>query len=95
MVNMEPAPEGAGRRWNVTNLDGSFHKHVKYGGAGQQTVTSHEEQQQQRMTGDTSSPGRETREQAIERMHNENIKAIENLTKAINNLAEKWTGTAS
>lgn len=30
-INMEEAPPGAGRKWNVTNLDGSFHKHNKQG----------------------------------------------------------------
>lgn len=93
---MEEAPPGAGRKWNVTNLDGSFHKHVKYGGATATAITtSHEQQQQQqqqKMTGDKpttitnnvqKAEGYQERQTAIQTAHDENMKSAEAHTQAI------------
>lgn len=101
-INMEEAPPGAGRKWNVTNLDGSFHKHVKYGGAATTTITSHEQQQQQKMTGDKpttttitenvqkaeSAAGYKERQEAIGKAHDENMDAATKTIEAMKDLKE-------
>lgn len=81
-VNMEK--DQASGKWVVTNLDGSYHKHVKLGGYQQQasipssnTVTRTEQQQQ--------------RSEAIAQAHQDNMEANDKLRSAIQGLTDKLT----
>lgn len=83
---MEEAPPGAGRKWNVTNLDGSFHKHNKQGGAGQPP-----QQQQTTVVNKPTDPTPEyeakitagLRSEAIAKAHEENMEEGKKLRQTI------------
>jgi hypothetical protein len=74
MEDIGKKPDGR-TKWNVTNLDGSFHNHVKYGGSS--------EQQQTTIPSTTS----QSRQDAIAQAHEENIEASKHLAASINRLA--------
>jgi len=78
-VNMEK-PEGSDK-WIVTNLDGSFHKHVKYGG---------NQPSQQHVTISDTVVRKESPEvkEAWNKAHEENMNAAENQVQAMNELKE-------
>lgn len=78
-VNMEK-PEGA-EKWVVTNLDGSYHKHVKYGGnqPEQTTISDTSTVQEAKITSNLRS-------EAIAKAHEENMDSNEKLRTSINNL---------
>jgi hypothetical protein len=86
MVNMEK-PDGADK-WIVTNLDGSYHKHVKYGGSSQQQTTISDsvirrdtpEIQEAKITANLRS-------EAIAKAHEENMAASKRLSESIDRLA--------
>jgi hypothetical protein len=91
MVNMEEAPSGSGRKWNVTNLDGSFHKHVKYGGQPEQLPL------QTTVINKPTDPTPEyeakitagLRSEAISKAHDENMEASEKLRHTIQGVIEE------
>ena len=95
MVNMEEAPSGSGRKWNVTNLDGSFHKHVKYGGSTQsqpkqETVTITESVARPVVTHEEEAKiTASLRSEAIAKAHEENIEASEKLRHTIQGVIEE------
>lgn len=89
-INMEEAPPGAGRKWNVTNLDGSFHKHVKYGGNQQETI----QQTGQVVHKDTLEVNEakitaNLRTEAIAKAHEENMEASNKLRQVIQSLVDQ------
>lgn len=95
-INMEEAPPGAGRKWNVTNLDGSFHKHIKYGAQPQQPPLT----QQQPQTVTINQPTNPTpeyeakitaglRSEAIAKAHEENMEASNKLRQVIQSLVDQ------
>jgi len=83
-VNMEK--DNSTGKWIVTNLDGSFHKHVKYGGSQQSQVvnvpTNPTPEYEAKITAGLRS-------EAIAKAHDENIEANERLRQAITALTDK------
>jgi hypothetical protein len=89
---MTEAPPGSKYKWNVTNLDGSFHKHVKYGGNQQETI---------QQTGNVVHKDKDTpeineakitanlRTEAIAKAHEENMEASEKLRQVIQALVDQ------
>jgi hypothetical protein len=80
MVNMDK-PDGSDK-WIVTNLDGSYHKHVKFGSAPTTTTQTHLQQQPLQQQSHYQE-----RQEAIAEAHEENIEASKRLSMSINRLA--------
>jgi hypothetical protein len=77
-------------KWIVTNLDGSFHKHVKYGGVSQEAIQQtgsvvHKDTPEISEAKITAN----LRTEAIAKAHDENIEANERLRQAITALTDK------
>lgn len=96
MINMEENPPGSKYRWKVTNLDGSFHKHVKYGSQQQQqqpkqeTVTITDTVAKPMVTKDEQYQIKQAvKEEAIATAHKENMEESEKLRASLNNLEQK------
>lgn len=84
-VNMEK-PEGS-EKWIVTNLDGSFHKHVKYG--GYQSQDSQQQIQHAPTTITENVQRAETanlRSEAIAKAHADNMDSNEQTRQTIREL---------
>lgn len=77
-------PQGS-EKWVVTNLDGSYHKHVKLGGyqesKQEQLIREAPEINEAKITANLRS-------EAIAKAHEENIEASSKLTSAINRLCD-------
>ena len=77
-------------KWVVTNLDGSYHKHVKYGGNQQETI----QQTGQVVHKDTPEVNEakitaNLRTEAIAKAHEENMEASNKLRQVIQSLVDQ------
>lgn len=79
-VNMEK-PEGS-EKWIVTNLDGSFHKHVKYGGNQPSQQHVYDGSKQTGLIGQNQNQ----RSEAISKAHDENMDSNEQTRQIIREL---------
>lgn len=89
-VNMEK-PEGS-EKWIVTNLDGSFHKHVRYGGSQQQEERIYDGSKQTGLIGQNISHENEAkitaalRTEGWNKAHAENMDSNEQTRQTIREL---------
>lgn len=93
---MEENAPGSKYKWSVTNLDGTFHKHVKYSSQPAETP-------QQTIVNMPTNPTHEyeakitagLRSEAIAKAHEENMEANDKLRAAINSLNDQISDVGS